>query len=169
MTLQQKRSQNVRIDEDIDFSTLIQNPLILKGLEKSGYARPSPIQLQAIPLGRLGVNMIAQAKSGTGKTVVFAVIALEAIQLSISLPQALIVAPTREIAMQIKHVVQQLGQNMPQFNCEALIGGLSFEGDIRKLQHSQVIVGTPGRLMALLETKKLTTKAIKLLVMDEAD
>ncbi|SAM01075.1 hypothetical protein [Absidia glauca] len=168
MTLQ-KRSHDVSIDEDIDFGTLIQNPLILKGLEKSGYARPSPIQLQAIPLGRLGVDMIAQAKSGTGKTVVFAVIALEAIQLTVHSPQALIVAPTREIAMQIKDVVQQLGQAIPQFHCEALIGGLSVEGDIRKLQRAQIIVGTPGRLMALLETKKLSTKTIKLLVLDEAD
>ncbi|KAI8343364.1 P-loop containing nucleoside triphosphate hydrolase protein [Chlamydoabsidia padenii] len=164
-----KLSHDVRIDEDIDFGTLIQNPLILKGLELSGYARPSPIQLQAIPLGRLGVDMIAQAKSGTGKTVVFAVIALEAIQPSITSPQALIVAPTREIAIQIKDVVQQLGQAIPQFHCEVLIGGLSMEGDIRKLQRAQVIVGTPGRLMALLETKKLPTKTIKLLVLDEAD
>lgn len=83
----QKRSHDVSIDEDIDFGTLIQNPLILKGLEKSGYARPSPIQLQAIPLGRLGVDLIAQAKSGTGKTVVFAVIALEAVQLTVHSPQ----------------------------------------------------------------------------------
>jgi ATP-dependent RNA helicase DDX20 len=81
----------------------------------------------------------------------------------------LIVAPTREIAMQIKDVVQQLGQAIPQFHCEALIGGLSVEGDIRKLQRAQIIVGTPGRLMALLETKKLSTKTIKLLVLDEAD
>ncbi|KAI8084560.1 P-loop containing nucleoside triphosphate hydrolase protein [Halteromyces radiatus] len=169
MDIIQKRSKDVRIDQDVDFSTLIQNPLILKGLSASGYARPSPIQLQAIPLGRLGVDMIAQAKSGTGKTVVFAVIALEAIQLSITSPQALIIAPTREIAIQIKDVVQHLGQYIPQFNCEALIGGLSVQGDIKRLQHCQVVVGTPGRLMALLESKKLSTKTIKLLVMDEAD
>ncbi|CAO3643058.1 unnamed protein product [Cunninghamella blakesleeana] len=163
------RLNHVRIEEDIDFSTLIQNQAILKGLEKSGYAKPSPIQLQAIPLGRLGVDLIAQAKSGTGKTVVFGVIALEAIQARIKAPQVLMIAPTREIAIQIRDVVQKLGQCIPQFKCGAFIGGLSLKGDIQRLPECQALVCTPGRLMWLLENKLLSTNTIKLLVLDEAD
>ncbi|ORX57429.1 DEAD-domain-containing protein [Hesseltinella vesiculosa] len=163
------RSHDVQIDKDIDFSPLIHNQYILQGLEKSGYARPSPIQLKAIPLGRLGVDLIAQAKSGTGKTVVFGVIALEAVNLNVKGPQVLMVAPTREIAVQICDVVQNLGQCMPGFHCSALIGGLPMQADQQRLQHSQVLVGTPGRLMALLSSQKLPTNTINLFVMDEAD
>ncbi|KAI8070439.1 P-loop containing nucleoside triphosphate hydrolase protein [Gongronella butleri] len=163
------RSADVQIDEDIDFSTLVYNKHILLGLEKAGYARPSPIQLKAIPLGRLGVDLIAQAKSGTGKTVVFGVIALEAIQPSLRQPQVLIVAPTREIAVQIRDVVQNLGQCVPDFQCGALIGGMPMQADLQRLGRCQVLIGTPGRLMSLLEMQKLPTQAIKLFVMDEAD
>ncbi|KAL0082578.1 P-loop containing nucleoside triphosphate hydrolase protein [Phycomyces blakesleeanus] len=164
-----ERSRDVFVDQDIDFSTLIQNEQLLRGLEHSGYARPSPIQLQAIPLGRLGVDLVAQAKSGTGKTVVFGVIALESINPLIPQPQALIVAPTREIAIQIRDVLRNLGKYIEGFQCEALIGGLSTQGDYTKLKNSQVLVGTPGRLMALLDSKRLNPKTIKLMVLDEAD
>ncbi|KAG0166501.1 DEAD (Asp-Glu-Ala-Asp) box polypeptide 20 [Apophysomyces sp. BC1015] len=142
-----KRSTDVQIDEDIDFGALIPNKQLLKGLEQSGYERPSPIQLQAIPLGRLGVDLIAQAKSGTGKTAVFGVISLDGINTSLKVPQAMIVAPTREIAIQIRDVLRNLGQYMEGFHCEAFI----------------------GRIMALIDDQKINTKAIKLLVMDEAD
>lgn len=74
------------------------------------YLKPSPIQLKAIPLGRFGVDVIAQAKSGTGKTCVFSVISLEAVSFTNPLPQAIILAPTREIAVQIK--VLQLRLNL---------------------------------------------------------
>ncbi|KAI7868849.1 P-loop containing nucleoside triphosphate hydrolase protein [Spinellus fusiger] len=163
------RSLDVLIDQDIDFSTLVQNKHLLSGLEHSGYASPSPIQLQAIPLGRLGVDLVAQAKSGTGKTVVFGVISLEAIQVVERVPQALIVAPTREIAIQIRDVVRNLGKSMEGLQCEAVIGGLSTQGDEQKVKYSQIVVGTPGKLMALLDAKRINTHSIKLLVLDEAD
>jgi ATP-dependent RNA helicase DDX20 len=82
-----KRSRDVQIEEDVQFDALIKNKELLKGIKASGYERPSPIQLKAIPLGRLGVDLIAQAKSGTGKTVVFGTIALECIDLSLFEPQ----------------------------------------------------------------------------------
>jgi ATP-dependent RNA helicase DDX20 len=82
-----KRSRDVRIEEDVEFDALISNKDLLKGIKASGYERPSPIQLKAIPLGRLGVDLIAQAKSGTGKTVVFGSIALEGIDLGVLDPQ----------------------------------------------------------------------------------
>jgi ATP-dependent RNA helicase DDX20 len=82
-----KRSHDVEIQEEVDFSSLVQNKALLKGLTESGYEKPSPIQLEAIPMGRLGVDLIAQAKSGTGKTVVFGVIAIESIVAHIRAPQ----------------------------------------------------------------------------------
>jgi ATP-dependent RNA helicase DDX20 len=84
-----KRSHDVEIQEEVDFSSLVQNKALLKGLTESGYEKPSPIQLEAIPMGRLGVDLIAQAKSGTGKTVVFGVIAIESIVAHIRAPQVL--------------------------------------------------------------------------------
>lgn len=82
-----KRSRDVEIDENVDFETLVQSKQLVRGLAEAGYERPSPIQLQAIPLGRLGIDLIAQAKSGTGKTVVFSVIALESIRSDVNKPQ----------------------------------------------------------------------------------
>ncbi|KAI9484666.1 P-loop containing nucleoside triphosphate hydrolase protein [Zychaea mexicana] len=163
------RSRDVQINEDVDFEALVQNKQLLKGLEQAGYARPSPIQLQAIPLGRLGVDLIAQAKSGTGKTVVFGVISLEAIQTDIKTPQVLMVAPTREIAIQIRDVVRNLAKYTPGVHCEAFIGGIATHTDVKRLKNCQIVVGTPGRLMALLHSNSLNTNDIKLFVMDEAD
>lgn len=164
-----KRSHDVHIDEQVEFDSLLQNKALLQGLKHSGYDKPSPIQLKAIPLGRLGMDLIAQAKSGTGKTVVFGVITLETIQLKVNSPQAMIVAPTREIAIQIRDVLRTLGQSMHGLRCEAFIGGLSMSADCQHLIGCHVIVGTPGRLMALLDEKKIPTAHIKLVVLDEAD
>ncbi|CAO3697461.1 unnamed protein product [Rhizopus stolonifer] len=165
--MQPKLSKNVAIDEQVDFSTLLQNKPLVQGLLESGYERPSPIQLRAIPLGRLGIDLIAQAKSGTGKTVVFGVIALETINVQLKETQVLVVAPTREIAIQIRDVLRLLGRFIPGLKCEAFIGGLA--DDPKKFQACHLIVGTPGRLLALLKSKKITTKYVKLWVLDEAD
>ncbi|KAL7309487.1 hypothetical protein PS15m_010361 [Mucor circinelloides] len=164
-----KRSRDVEIEEKVEFDSLLQNKQLLQGLKQSGYERPSPVQLKAIPMGRLGVDMIAQAKSGTGKTVVFGVITLEAINLAISQPQAMIIAPTREIAVQIRDVVRNLGRFMPSLQCHAFIGGISMQTDAQHANSSHIVVGTPGRLMALLESKRLSTTYMKLVVLDEAD
>ncbi len=95
------------VDSDgVSFADLLLSAPVLRGLSDAGYARPSPIQLAAIPLGRFGVDLVAQAKSGTGKTCVFAVLALEALRPpplpgAGLLPQVLVLAPTREIAVQV--------------------------------------------------------------------
>ncbi|KAI7850689.1 P-loop containing nucleoside triphosphate hydrolase protein [Circinella umbellata] len=163
------RSRDVQINEDVDFEALVQNKYLLKGLEQAGYSRPSPIQLQAIPLGRLGVDLIAQAKSGTGKTVVFGVISLEVIRPNVTHPQVLMVAPTREIAIQIRDVIRNLAKYTSNIHCEAFIGGTAQHMDVKRLKNCQIVVGTPGRLMALLHDESLKTRDIKLFVMDEAD
>ncbi|KAG0226683.1 DEAD (Asp-Glu-Ala-Asp) box polypeptide 20 [Actinomortierella wolfii] len=211
------QSADVRIKEDLDFSSLISSPLLLRGLTAAGYQRPSPIQLKAIPLGRLGLDIIAQAKSGTGKTIVFSVIAIEAaLGRSLSspsstsatttaaaaalatclkgdqdnnnnnnnnsslvakgkrggkLPQVIILAPTREIAVQITEVIQALTSQGLQDDvvCHTFIGGLPVKEDKKRLLDCSIVVGTPGRVRQLIESGDLKTSQIRLLVLDEAD
>lgn len=81
------RTKDILIDESVNFEALITNKNLLKGLKVAGYDIPSPIQLKAIPPGKLGLDVISQAKSGTGKTIVFGIISLEMIDLSIAKPQ----------------------------------------------------------------------------------
>lgn len=139
-----QRTKDVLIDEDVYFASLISDSRILDGLLRSGYERPSPIQLKAIPLGRLGLNLVAQAKSGTGKTVVFSVIALEGVKVTGTAVQALIIAPTRELATQIKDVVCKIGQGIEGLGCHSFIGGMPAAEDTSNLLRCQIAVGTPG-------------------------
>ncbi|GJJ78972.1 ATP-dependent RNA helicase DDX20 [Entomortierella parvispora] len=193
MTLDRFHSSDVRISEDLDFSSLVSNPALLKGLVNSGYQRPSPIQLKTIPLGRLGLDLIAQAKSGTGKTIVFSVIAIEAVLSSqqgssnqttsspngaaqdkdrvIESPRAVIVAPTREIAVQIQEVILNLVRSelADRVTCHVMIGGMPIAQDRENLKNCSIVVGTPGRIKSLLDTDHLKTDNIRLLVLDEAD
>ena len=192
MTLDRFHSSDVRISEDLDFSSLVSNPALLKGLVESGYQRPSPIQLKTIPLGRLGLDLIAQAKSGTGKTIVFSVIAIEAVLSSqhdsnsktsggatqdkdkdrvIESPRAVIVAPTREIAVQIQEVILNLVRSelSDRVTCHVMIGGMPIAEDKENLKNCSIVVGTPGRIKSLLDTEHLKTDHIRLLVLDEAD
>ena len=137
--------------EPCSFSDLRLSPDILQGLEAAGYVSPSPIQLAAIPLGRFGVDLIAQAKSGTGKTCVFDVIALESLNLNVRQPQVLIVAPTREIANQIQSVISRIGkymvdQDQNPLSCHTFIGGMPLNKDKKNADSCQIVIGTPGTL-----------------------
>ncbi|CAG8572537.1 12807_t:CDS:10 [Dentiscutata erythropus] len=152
------RTKDVQIDEDVNFESLITNQNILRGLSEAGYDRPSPIQLKAVPPGKLGLDVIAQAKSGTGKTIVFGVIALEMLNLT----------PTREIAVQTKEVISNIGRYMNGLICHVFIGGIPVEEDIPKLKKCHIVIGSPGRI-GLLLNKQMVAKDIKLFVLDEAD
>ena len=101
---------------------------VLRGLHDSGFERPSPIQLQAIPVGQFGTDLIAQAKSGTGKTCVFSVIVLEAVRAARAQPQAVVLAPTREIAVQISDVISAIGAHCEGLRAEVFIGGIPVFG-----------------------------------------
>ncbi|GBB97047.1 hypothetical protein RclHR1_02900010 [Rhizophagus clarus] len=164
-----ERTKDIQIDEDINFEVLISNPNILKGLSKAGYERPSPIQLKAIPPGKLGLDLIAQAKSGTGKTIVFGIIALGMLDLNNPKPQVLILAPTREIAVQTKEVICNIGRYMKGLSCHVFIGGLPISEDLPKLKKCQIVIGSPGRIGILLSNQNMSNKNVKLLVLDEAD
>ncbi|CAL1298389.1 unnamed protein product [Larinioides sclopetarius] len=168
--LEQKwRSDDIRIGEDADFSSLLLPKELLRGLTGAGFKYPSPIQLKAIPVGKIGKDLIVQAKSGTGKTLVFTVVALNMLLKGATHPQVLIMAPTREIACQICQVIKCVGVPYKGLACEYFIGGRKLEEDVSRIQGCQVIVGTPGRIKQLINCKILKTAGIRLFVLDEAD
>ncbi|NXM45355.1 DDX20 helicase, partial [Gymnorhina tibicen] len=152
-----------------DFGSLLLSPPVLAGLEAAGFHRPSPVQLKAIPLGRCGLDLIVQAKSGTGKTCVFATIALDAVLLESPATQILILAPTREIAVQIHAVITTIGIKMEGLECHVFIGGTPLSQDKSRLKKCHIAVGSPGRIKQLIELDYLSTASVRLFVLDEAD
>ncbi|NXN78105.1 DDX20 helicase, partial [Bombycilla garrulus] len=123
----------------------------------------------AIPLGRCGLDLIVQAKSGTGKTCVFATIALDALLLESPATQILILAPTREIAVQIHAVITAIGIKMEGLECHVFIGGTPLSQDRSRLKRCHIAVGSPGRIKQLIELDYLSTSSVRLFVLDEAD
>uniref|UniRef100_H3HDI5 Helicase ATP-binding domain-containing protein n=1 Tax=Phytophthora ramorum TaxID=164328 RepID=H3HDI5_PHYRM len=133
------------------------------------FLRPSPIQLHALPVALFGNDVIGQAKSGTGKTAVFGVTAIEH-SIRYVEQRALVLAPTREIAVQIESVLRQLAQFRPKLVIRTCIGGLPVAQDQMHLAAGcHIVVGTPGRVKALVDQCSLPCSAIRLLVLDEVD
>jgi translation initiation factor 4A len=142
---------------------------LLRGIYSYGFEKPSAIQQKGIKPIILGRDTIAQAQSGTGKTATFSVGMLELVDNSINNCQALILAPTRELAQQIHRVVTQIGQYL-KINCHACIGGTVVREDIRILERGvHVVVGTPGRVFDMISRNHLSTSHLKIFILDEAD
>jgi len=142
---------------------------LLRGIYAYGFEKPSAIQQRAIVPCIKGFDVIAQAQSGTGKTATFSISILQQIDTGLRECQALILAPTRELAQQIQKVVMALGDYMGA-QCHACIGGTSVREDMRKLESGQhIVVGTPGRVFDMISRKVLRTNDIKQFVLDEAD
>lgn len=171
------RSKDVALEEDVLFKDLLLHPKTQLGLESCGFDSPSPIQLQTIPLGRCGFDLVVQSKAGTGKTCIFTLVALEALQFNpTGSTQTLIIAPTREIACQIHDVVSKIGSAYKNLHCALCIGGVDLKQDRARLSGGkpgaatcQIVIGTPGRLKQLIELNILKTTHIELFVLDEAD
>jgi translation initiation factor 4A len=143
---------------------------ILRGIYSRGFESPSPIQKRGINPILSGKDVIAQAQSGTGKTGAFTISALQMIDEKVNEIQGLILAPTRELAIQIHNVCSQIGSFMDNFKCVLLIGGRSMDQDLSSLETKpQIVVGTPGRVHDLIRRKKINPRTIKLLILDEAD
>lgn len=164
-------SKDVRSEEDLTFEDFLLDDKTLAGLKKCGFQRPSPIQIETIPIGRCGFDLIIQSKAGTGKTCIFTIIALEILKFNINKnTQTLIVAPTREIAIQIHEVVSKIGICYEELRCAIFIGGIGVHQDKLQLaKKAQIVIGTPGRIKHLIEDKILNVKSIELLVLDEVD
>jgi len=142
---------------------------LLRGIYAYGFEKPSAIQQRAILPCIGGQDVIAQAQSGTGKTATFSIAILQQIDISLMATQALVLAPTRELAQQIQKVVMALGDYLGA-NCHACIGGTLVREDQRKLETGMhVVVGTPGRVFDMINRGALKTRDIKMFVLDEAD
>jgi len=142
---------------------------LLRGIYAYGFEKPSAIQQRAIVPVIKGHDVIAQAQSGTGKTATFAISILQKLDPSLREPQALILAPTRELAQQIQKVVIALGDYLG-IECHASIGGVNVREDMRKLESGvHIVVGTPGRVYDMASRKSFKTDYVKMFVLDEAD
>jgi ATP-dependent helicase YprA (DUF1998 family) len=151
------------------FDSMSLKPALLRGIYAYGFEKPSAIQQRAIrPIIR-GRDVIAQSQSGTGKTAVFSISALQLLDERSSEPQVLILSPIRELAEQTQRVVSSLGDFM-NVKAIACIGGKSLGEDRKMLQQGvQIISGTPGRVYDLIKRGDLRTRSLKAFIIDEAD
>lgn len=142
---------------------------LLKALEDMGFEEPSPIQAEAIPHLLAGRDLIGQAQTGTGKTAAFALPILQRIQPDIQRPQALVLAPTRELALQVAEEIAKIGKHI-RVRELAVYGGSPIDRQIRALRAGvSVVIGTPGRVMDHLDRGTLKLDQLHTLVLDEAD
>jgi len=157
-------------DQIVDnFDDMKLREALLRGIYAYGFEKPSTIQQRAILPCIKSLDVIAQAQSGTGKTATFAIAILQQIDTAIRDCQALILAPTRELAQQIQKVVLALGDYM-NAQCHACIGGTNVREDMRKLEMGvHIVVGTPGRVYDMINRRALKIDAIKMFILDEAD
>ncbi|MBA3823988.1 MAG: DEAD/DEAH box helicase, partial [Ktedonobacterales bacterium] len=141
----------------------------LRAITELGYTTPTPIQEKTIPLLLAGRNVVAQAPTGTGKTAAFGLPIIEKLDQSLLAPQALIIAPTRELAIQVAEAISGMGKYRQAITVP-IYGGQPYERQLRALGRGvQVVVGTPGRLLDHLNRGTLKLDAIKTVVLDEAD
>ncbi|MEZ5542153.1 MAG: DEAD/DEAH box helicase [Pseudomonadota bacterium] len=152
------------------FRQLALSAPILQVLDEVGYENPTPIQAQTIPLLLSGRDLVGQAQTGTGKTAAFALPVLNGLDLARPAPQALVLAPTRELAIQVAEAFQKYASHMPGFHVLPIYGGQDYRTQIRALQRGvHVVVGTPGRVMDHMRRGTLTLDALRTLVLDEGD
>ena len=155
---------------EITFKDLALSPAILKAIEEIGYVKPSPIQAEAIPVVLSGKDIIGQAQTGTGKTAAFMLPILEKIDPKNRNVQALVLCPTRELAVQVHEESKKFARNMRDVHILSIYGGQSYDPQIRALKKGvQIVVGTPGRVMDHMRRGTLKLENLKMLVLDEAD
>ena len=152
------------------FEQLALSKPVLKALNEVGYETPSPIQAKMIPYVMSGVDVIGQAQTGTGKTAAFALPLLSRIDLKKSKPQVLVLAPTRELAIQVAEAFQRYASHMKGFHVLPIYGGQDYRGQLQQLKRGvHVVVGTPGRVMDHMRRGTLMLDELDCLVLDEAD
>jgi len=143
---------------------------LMMGLYEKGFEKPSPVQEITIPIQLGGHDVLARAKNGTGKTASFLVPMLDKIDTTKPIIQALVLVPTRELALQTSQVTKELGKHLPGLQVMVSTGGTSLRDDILRLYNIvHVLVGTPGRILDLAEKGVAVLKECRLIIMDEAD
>ena len=152
------------------FSEFELKPALQKSLDEVGYETPTPIQEQTIPLMLEKKDVLGQAQTGTGKTAAFALPLLSNLNLRQKDPQVLVLAPTRELAIQVAEAFKKYASHMKSFHVLPIYGGKEYSGQIRGLKRgSHVVVGTPGRVMDHMRRGTLKLDKLSTLVLDEAD
>ena len=155
---------------EVTFSSLNLSAPVLKAVNELGYEQPSAIQAQAIPLLLGGGNLLGTAQTGTGKTAAFALPLLSKLKTSQRKPQILVLAPTRELAIQVAEAFQTYARYMKGFHVLPVYGGQDIRGQLRALSRgADVVVGTPGRLIDHINRRTLDLSELKAVVLDEAD
>jgi len=154
----------------VTFSDLKLSAKVLKAVEEAGYESPSAIQAETIPHLLDGRDLIGQAQTGTGKTAAFSLPLLSRLDLSSKDTQILVLAPTRELAIQVAEAMQSYARHLNGFHVMPIYGGQSITIQLKQLKRgAQVVVGTPGRVMDHLRRRTLKLGNLKALVLDEAD
>ncbi len=154
----------------ISFSSLSLGEPVMAALNDVGYEQPSPIQAATIPHILAGTDVVGQAQTGTGKTAAFALPILSKIDIDAREPQALVLVPTRELAIQVAEAFQRYATHLKGFHVMPIYGGQSYTPQLQSLKRGvHVVVGTPGRVMDHLKRGTLKLDAVRYFVLDEAD
>ena len=158
------------ITSSTDFSDLSLPAHVLANLQQLGYLSMTPIQAASLPITLLGKDLIAQAKTGSGKTAAFALALLANLNARRFAVQAMVLCPTRELADQVTTEIRRLARAEENIKVVTLCGGVALRGQIASLEHgAHIVVGTPGRIMDHLARGNLNLEAMNTLVLDEAD
>jgi len=155
----------------MSFTTFDLNEPILRALKEKGYTRPTPIQEQAIPAILAGRDVLACAQTGTGKTAAFCIPILQKLSLNrgTNVARALILTPTRELAIQVAENLNLYGKNL-RLRSALIFGGVSQVNQVRQIRSGvDIIIATPGRLLDLIDQGIINLKSLEILVLDEAD
>src|SRR5215212_63444 len=157
-------------DQPLSFADLDIDERVLRALADVGYETPSPIQAATIPALMAGRHVVGLAQTGTGKTAAFAVPILSQVDLRQKKPQALVLAPTRELALQVSEAFERYAAHLTGLHVLPIYGGQGYGVQLSALRRGvHVVVGTPGRIMDHLEKGTLDLSELRFLVLDEAD
>ena len=163
------RTQDVTATKGLEFEDFVISRELMMGIYEAGFEKPSPIQEETIPVALTGRDILARAKNGTGKTAAFVIPTLERINVKSAKVQALLIVPTRELALQTSQVCKTLGKHLG-LNVMVSTGGTSLKDDIMRLNDVvHIIVGTPGRILDLASKGVADLSECPTFVMDEAD
>ncbi|HAT1657961.1 TPA: ATP-dependent RNA helicase DbpA [Legionella pneumophila] len=162
--------QSKHSDQYLSFAQFPLRQELIKSLASSNYENMTPIQMQSLPIILRNEDIIAQAKTGSGKTVAFALSLLNNLKISFFAVQGLVLCPTRELAEQVSQAIRRLACLMPNVKIINLSGGIPMKPQLDSLRHgAHIIVGTPGRILKHLKNTSLDLTHVKALVLDEAD
>ena len=155
--------------ETARFGALEIHPDVARAIDELGFMAPTPVQTQAIPILRSGKDLLAQAQTGTGKTAAFAIPIIEKVDPALKQPQALVIVPTRELALQVTREFGVIGKYRHAHEV-AIYGGVPYGPQERALKRgAQIVIGTPGRLLDHIDRGTLSLSSIKIVILDEAD